>query len=187
MEGTNRPINRQKLPRAILRTRKTKSHRTAFLLLNAFHFTSSSIQIGNSFLRVMSVTLRPWKTKEASELRLTFLLDNAFHLSSLTNRTLLPPYYVGNLRPLKNKRGGLIRMATYIRCIRDNLPKKDLLVAVESVDDETEQLINLSLEGESFYLPTLLLMLLLLRLLRLLHYHLTSLLLLVLGDDRHRF
>jgi hypothetical protein len=61
-------------------------------------------------------------------------------------------------------------MATYIRCIRDKLPKKDLLVAVESIDDETEQLINLSLEGESLYLPTLL-----------------PMLLLVLGDDRHRF
>jgi hypothetical protein len=70
-------------------------------------------------------------------------------------------------------------MATYIRCIRDNLPKKDLLVAVESVDDEAQQLINLSLESESLHIASL----------RLFHYHFTSLLLLllllVLRDDRH--
>jgi hypothetical protein len=68
---------------------------------------------------------------------------------------------------------------TYIGSVGNKLPKKDLLIAVERVDDKTKELINLSLESESLHLSSLL---------RLFHYHLTSLLLLlILRDDRHRF
>lgn len=35
-----------------------------------------------------------------------------------------------------------------IRCIADQLTKEDFLVAVESVDDKAEKLVDLSLEGE---------------------------------------
>lgn len=38
--------------------------------------------------------------------------------------------------------------ATYIRGVTDELTKEDLLVAVECVDDETEKLVNLSLESK---------------------------------------
>jgi hypothetical protein len=36
----------------------------------------------------------------------------------------------------------------YVRCIGNQLPQKDLLVAIESVDNETKQLVNLRLEGK---------------------------------------
>jgi hypothetical protein len=86
--------------------------------------------------------------------------------------------YCRQLKVLEQVIGGT---ATYIRGIGDKFPKKDLLVAVESVDDEAQQLINLSLESESLHFASL----------RLFHYHFTSLLLLllllllVLRDDRH--
>lgn len=39
---------------------------------------------------------------------------------------------------------------THIGSVADKLTKEDLLVGVESVDDETQQLVDLGLEGESF-------------------------------------
>ncbi len=36
----------------------------------------------------------------------------------------------------------------YIRSIGNQLPQKDLLVTIESVDNETKQLVNLRLEGK---------------------------------------
>lgn len=39
---------------------------------------------------------------------------------------------------------------TYIRRVTDEFTKKDLLVAVKGVDNETEELINLGLEGKRF-------------------------------------
>lgn len=39
-------------------------------------------------------------------------------------------------------------MDTHIGRVADELTEKDLLVRVESVDDETQQLVDLGLEGE---------------------------------------
>lgn len=39
-------------------------------------------------------------------------------------------------------------MYTHIRRVADQLPKKDLLVGVKSVDDETQKLVDLGLEGK---------------------------------------
>ena len=39
---------------------------------------------------------------------------------------------------------------TYIRRVTDEFTKKDLLVAIKGVDNETKELINLSLEGKCF-------------------------------------
>jgi hypothetical protein len=41
---------------------------------------------------------------------------------------------------------------TYIRGIADELTKEDLLVAVESVDDEAQKLVNLRLERKGLRL-----------------------------------
>lgn len=41
---------------------------------------------------------------------------------------------------------------TYIRGIADELTEKNLLVAVEGVDDQTQELVDLSLESERFNL-----------------------------------
>lgn len=40
------------------------------------------------------------------------------------------------------------RRSTYVRSIADELTEEDLLVAIESVDDQAEELVDLSLEGE---------------------------------------
>lgn len=42
------------------------------------------------------------------------------------------------------------REKTYIGRVTDKFTKKDLLVAVESVDNKTKKLVNLSLEGKRF-------------------------------------
>jgi hypothetical protein len=42
------------------------------------------------------------------------------------------------------------RGTTYIGGVADELPEEDLLVAVEGVDDEAEELVDLGLEGEGF-------------------------------------
>jgi hypothetical protein len=41
---------------------------------------------------------------------------------------------------------------TYIGTVADKLTEKDLLVGVESVDDQTEKLIDLCLEGKGLCL-----------------------------------
>lgn len=46
-----------------------------------------------------------------------------------------------NKKKLKGK-------STYVRSIADELTEKDLLVAVKRIDDQTKELVNLSLECE---------------------------------------
>lgn len=41
---------------------------------------------------------------------------------------------------------------THIRGIRDEFPEKDLLVRIESIDNERHKLSDLSLEGEGLHL-----------------------------------
>lgn len=45
---------------------------------------------------------------------------------------------------------------TYIRGVANELPKEDLLVGVEGVDDQAQQLVDLRLEGEGLGLSHLL-------------------------------
>lgn len=52
-----------------------------------------------------------------------------------------------NKQENKKQRRGL-RRRTYIRRVTDELTEEDLLVAVESVDDQAEKLVDFSLEGE---------------------------------------
>ena len=46
------------------------------------------------------------------------------------------------------KPNGERKWKTHVGGVTDELTKKDLLVAVEGVDDETEKLVDLSLESE---------------------------------------